>query len=73
MAARSLSGPSMDPSRRALKDDEVWRLAAEDTGEVPLDVILVEPGREFADLYRLVDVRSARDVRVSMPAQTWIS
>jgi hypothetical protein len=52
-----------------LKDDEVWRLAAEDPGEVPLDVILTEPGREFADLYRLVDVRSARDLRVSMPAR----
>jgi hypothetical protein len=52
-----------------LKDDEVWRLAAEDTGEVPLDVILIDPGREFADLYRLVDVRSGRDVRVSMPAR----
>jgi hypothetical protein len=52
-----------------LQDPEVWRLAAEDTGEVPLDVVLVEPGREFADLYQLVDVRTARDVRVSMPAQ----
>ena len=30
---------------------------------------LIDPGREFADLYRLVDVRSARDVRVSMPAR----
>ena len=52
-----------------LQDDEVWRLAAEDPGEVPLDVILTDPGREFAELYRLVDVRSARDVRVSMPAR----
>ena len=52
-----------------LKDDEVWRLAAEDPGEVPLDVILTDPGREFAELYRLVDVRSARDLRVSMPAR----
>jgi hypothetical protein len=52
-----------------LKDDEVWRLAAEDPGEVPLDVILIDPGKEFADLYRLVDVRSARDVRVSMSAR----
>jgi hypothetical protein len=52
-----------------LKDDEVWRLAAEDPGEVPLDVILTDPGRAFAELYRLVDVRSARDVRVSMPAR----
>jgi hypothetical protein len=48
---------------------EVWALAAEDTGEVPLDVVLVEPAREFSDLYRLVDVRAARDVRVSIPAK----
>ena len=52
-----------------LHDFEVWALAAEDTGEVPLDVVLVEPAREFSDLYRLVDVRAARDVRVSIPAK----
>ena len=52
-----------------LHDFEVWALAAEDPGEVPLDVVLVEPAREFADLYRLVDVRAARDVRVSIPAK----
>ena len=52
-----------------LNDPEVWALAAEDMGEIPLDVILAEPGEEFADLYRLVDVRSGRDVRVSIPAK----
>jgi hypothetical protein len=52
-----------------LHDFEVWTLAAEDTGEVPLDVVLVEPAREFSDLYRLVDVRAGRDVRVSIPAK----
>ena len=52
-----------------LHDFEVWALAAEDTGEVPLDVVLVEPAREFSDLYRLVDVRAGRDVRVSIPAK----
>lgn len=51
-----------------LGDPEAWALAAQGEDEVPLDVILSEPGREFADLYRLVDVRSVRDVRVSMPA-----
>ena len=53
-----------------LQDFEVWALAAEDTGEVPLDVVLTDPGREFPDLYRLVDVRSGRDVRVSIPARS---
>jgi hypothetical protein len=51
-----------------LQNSDVWELAAEDTGEVPLDVVLRDPGREFPDLYRLVDVRSGRDVRVSMLA-----
>lgn len=51
-----------------LDDPEAWALAAQGEDEVPLDVVLSEPGREFADLYRLVDVRSVRDVRVSMPA-----
>jgi hypothetical protein len=51
-----------------LAEPEVWSLAAQGTDEVPLDVILSAPGSEFADLYRLVDVRAVRDVRVSMPA-----
>jgi hypothetical protein len=52
-----------------LNDPEVWQLAAEAGGEVPFDVILIDPGKEFAELYRLVDVRSGRNVRVSMPAK----
>ena len=52
-----------------LNDPEVWQLAAEAGGEVPFDVILIDPGQEFAELYRLVDVRSGRNVRVSMPAK----
>jgi hypothetical protein len=51
-----------------LGDGEAWSLAAQGADEVPLDVILSAPGSEFAELYRLVDVRSVRDVRVSMPA-----
>jgi hypothetical protein len=51
-----------------LDDPEAWLLAAQGADEVPLDVIVSAPGSEFADLYRLVDVRSVRDVRVSMPA-----
>ena len=36
--------------------------------EVALDVLLADPASEFSDLYRLVDVRAVRPVRVSMPA-----
>jgi hypothetical protein len=51
-----------------LGDPEAWSLATQDASEVPLDVVLTAPGEEFANLYRLVDVRSVRDLRVSMPA-----
>jgi hypothetical protein len=50
-----------------LGDPDAWALAAQRAGEVPLDIVLSEPGGEFADLYRLVDVCAVRDVRVSMP------
>ena len=52
-----------------LADPDAWALAAQGAGDLPLDVVLSAPGTEFADLYRLVDVRAVRDVRVSMPAK----
>lgn len=51
-----------------LADVEAWAAAAQGKSEVPLDVVLAAPGAEFASLYRLVDVRGAREVRVTMPA-----
>ena len=51
-----------------LDDREAWALAAQDASDIPLDVILSAPGTEFSNLYRLVEVSAARDVRVSMPA-----
>lgn len=51
-----------------LADEDAWGVAAQGPGDIPLDVVLSSPGTEFAGLYRLVDVLSARDVRVSMPA-----
>jgi hypothetical protein len=51
-----------------LGDSDTWALAAQGEGDIPLDVVLAEPGAEFANLYRLVDVCGVRDVRVSMPA-----
>jgi hypothetical protein len=47
---------------------EAWSFAARGASQVPLDVILTEPGSEFANLYRLVDVSATRDLRISMPA-----
>jgi hypothetical protein len=50
-----------------LADTDAWAAAAQGRPEVPLDAVLSEPGVEFASLYRLVDVRMAREVRVTMP------
>jgi hypothetical protein len=51
-----------------LSDREAWVLAAQGRSDTPLDVVLSEPGSEFSNLYRLVDVRAVRDVRVSIHA-----
>jgi hypothetical protein len=50
-------------------DPEVWALAAQGGMQIPLDVILSDPALEFSSLYRLVDVRLVRAVRVSIPTQ----
>ena len=52
-----------------LCDPEAWVAAALCGSGIPIDVLLSEPTSEFSDLYRLVDVCAARDVRVSMPAE----
>lgn len=49
-------------------DPEPWAAAAQGGGEVALDVVMTDPAAEFALLYRLVDVRATRDVRVTIPA-----
>jgi hypothetical protein len=51
-----------------LEDPDAWALPARSTSNVPLDVFLATPESQFSGLYRLVDVCSARGVRVSMPA-----
>jgi hypothetical protein len=51
-----------------LGDPDVWASAAHGASQVPLDVVLSDPAREFSDLYRLVDVCAVREVRVSTPA-----
>jgi hypothetical protein len=51
-----------------LDDQDAWIPAAQSTSNVPLDVVITNPGSQFSDLYRLVDVFAVRDVRVSMPA-----
>lgn len=52
-----------------LDDPEPWSLAAQGTVPIPIDVVLNNPAVEFSALYRLVDVRSGRDVRVTIPAR----
>jgi len=48
-----------------LGDQDVWASAAQ--AGLPLDVLMSDPASEFAMLYRLVDVRIVRDVRVTIP------
>lgn len=50
-------------------DGDVWALAAQGTVPIPLDVILEDPEREYSALYRLADVRLARQVQVTIPAK----
>jgi hypothetical protein len=50
-------------------DPEVWALAAQGTVLIPLDVVLNDPATEYSALYRLVDVRIVRPVRVTIPAR----
>jgi len=50
-------------------DPEVWALAAQGAIDIPLDVVLDDPATEFSSLYRLVDVRLARSVRLTIPAK----
>lgn len=50
-------------------DSEVWALAAQGQGQLPLDVVLNDPALEFSALYRLVDVRIVRPVRVTIAAK----
>jgi hypothetical protein len=49
-----------------LRDADTWAMAAQYGSDLPLDVILTDPAREFSDLYRLADARIVRDVRVTM-------
>ncbi len=52
-----------------LGDQEVWAVAAQGRSTLPLDVILTDPATEFSSLYRLVDARIVRGIRVTMPAR----
>jgi len=58
----------MAPSRTIAADPDAWEPAMHGTSQIPLDVVLSNLASEFADLYSLVDVCAARDVRVSVQA-----
>ena len=53
---------------KLLGDPDAWAQAASGASQVALDVVLSDPASEFSDLYRLVDVCTMHDVRVTMPA-----
>lgn len=52
-----------------LGDPEVWARAAQGSGQLPLDVVVAEPARDFSALYRLADVRLVRPVGVTLMAR----
>lgn len=52
-----------------LGDDEVWRDAAREGNGAPLDVVVADPANEYSRLYRLVDVRGVRPVRITIPVR----
>src|SRR5262245_58345882 len=52
-----------------LGDPEVWAIAAQGTVTIPLDVIVGDPAAEFSNIYRLVDMRIVRDVRLTIPVR----
>jgi hypothetical protein len=51
-----------------LDDLEAWAPRMRGASNAPLDVVLTDPAREFANLYGLVDVCATRDLRVTVPA-----
>lgn len=54
-----------------LGNPQVWQALARSRDAVPLDVVV--PTASFSDLYRLVDVRNGRDVRVTVPVEPGLS
>ena len=52
-----------------IDDPEAWAIAAQGSIDIPVDVILSDPEREFPSLYRLVDVSQVRAVSVTIPAK----
>jgi hypothetical protein len=52
-----------------LGDSEVWRSAASIDSEIPIDVVVDDPAKDYAQLYRLVDVRNVRPVRITIPVR----
>jgi len=52
-----------------LGDPEVWARAAQGSGQLPLDVVVAEPARDFSALYRLADVRLVRPVGITLVAK----
>jgi hypothetical protein len=56
-----------------IQDAGFWTQIAQCRSRFPIDVVLSNPASDFAALYRLVDVRSERPVRVTLPALTGFS
>jgi hypothetical protein len=52
-----------------LGDVEVWRSAARLVSDVPIDVVMEDPAQDYAQIYRLLDARNVRPIRVTIPVR----
>jgi hypothetical protein len=66
-AAEDASGLQWLEVHGLLDDPEVWRSAARSESDIPMDVVMGDPAGEYAHLYRLVDVRNVRPIRITIP------
>jgi hypothetical protein len=52
-----------------LGDSDAWIEAAQSGSDGLLDLILADPGSDFPDLYKVVDISAVHDVRVTIQAR----
>ncbi|HSI83053.1 MAG: hypothetical protein ACAI35_01195 [Candidatus Methylacidiphilales bacterium] len=56
-----------------ISETGVWATASQGNDQLPFDVVVTAPAKEFSAIYRLVDVRAVRNVRITMPATSGFS
>jgi hypothetical protein len=70
---RQCSGLQWFQIEGLIQDADFWAQVSQSSSTIPLDIVLSDPARDFAALYRLVEIRSTRPVRVTLPAVPGLS